>query len=522
MRKDLRQLRGLVVAHRWFRHGADWAFHGDIGSKALKRITERLASELSGRNLSDEWSVFTRSHVLKGLDVVGIQKLDEASPDPKAKDRQPSALIGLLVPSGFIMDNADVVRALEPLVPRDPGPDDRLMVPQVVKKTNESEIKVWLMRALIVAAFVLITVVAICYGNDSIKRREAMYQAMAEVSGEGSGNQESKGLDKIINILRSPASQRQRKWEAFTAKYCTPTNLPSSDHPDIQRLRTLLPYSDRKDDPWRFAEDKLNEWAQHVGLDAKLSNDATSSDIKSYIKDIVKRLKYRPWLEAELRTNSWFRARSFTGSNVVDDVWRKRAIDLCDQQDEIFVNCAKGIYELLKKWNVQEVNENDIKDRPWFLIHAFFAFLNRERFDMPNENEQSAFDRFVLRLPKTNVLAETDYSFTTSDDIVKALRALTESIQGKTLQPQLNCQSALDTIEREMRYLSWYNEKDKKLKVDKKAAFAGNDAQEYLKIDKRLEQLGRLESQSGPINEFVERFRKGARHEEAKTHDSSH
>ncbi len=516
MRKGVKQLEGLVFAHRWFRYGEDWAFHADIGSDGLKKLKKKFTPELTGREgrLTNVWSIVQAKDVLRGLDVVAIHKLDEECPDPKADKRQSSILIGMFVPSEFKMPEDDVIRALEPLMPNRPGRDDRLKVPQIARTKDENKKKVWLMRALVGAAIALMAVVVICHGQDFDNNRTAMYQAMREITGTESQTQESRGLFKRIkNRLQPSTTDRQQIWEDFTSIYCKPENLPDGHHPDISRLRTLLPPNERKDDPWREALTILDDWAQFAGLGSRLTTGSGTNEITAHIKDIVARLQYRPWFEDQLRTDADFRMNSFTGTNIVDKEWRDHAIRLCDPPDRLIEDSARQVFTLLAKWDVQEVKEADIQDRPWFVIHAFFAFLNRERFVMPGEDEQTAFDMFISRLPATNVLASTKYTFSTSGHLETALRDLIEGIQGKILHTRLDFNSALARIDQAMNYDNWYKTDYPRLRDAavlrlKEIRTSVNDA-EFRRLTERIDLLqgGDEKSMSAEITDYVERFK---------------
>jgi hypothetical protein len=483
MKGSASKMVGLVFAHRWFPDGADWAYHHGIGGDMLRVLAQALDEELSNRQLltSTEWRTFRIKSRIRGIDLAGIHKLDAACQDPKA--RKPSILVAVLISADVTMSPERIAQLLGQHVPTNPGVNEHFQLKSIMNKKNS--MRIWLMRALLVAAIVAFALVFHSIGqqSDEDQRRIALYGAMQDLTG----------------------ASRENSWGAFVDRYCAPADSLEGHHPDLVRLRSLLPRRERNEQRRLLTEKTLNDWARHVGLENTLNNP-TSGEIESQLKAIVAQLDYRQWFEGQLRADSLFRTKSFTGSNSVADTWRARAVRLCDAQDVLLADYARTVYGLLKKWDVREVHEADVGDRPWFVIHALFAFLNRERFDLPAKEEQTAYELFVSRLPATNVLSKTDYSFSANRDVDRLLQELIESIRGE-LVGGMDFSSALASIEEAMDYSAWRDVEVDRLLLRRQGATDAEFRRLTLIIERMRDRDG--SSEDAAINEFVRRFQVG-------------
>jgi len=213
-----------------------------------------------------------------------------------------------------------------------------------------------------------------------------------------------------------------------------------------------------------------------------------------------------------------FRRTFCIGSVGVDRELRKHPLALSNSMASLAswqVEYAKPLYELMADWDVGEVVPGDVQQRPWFVIQAFCAFVNRERFQSKAGN--SPYDQFVSRLPTTNVLHKADYDISSKRVVDNALTELVTAISGTRPSLRLDSASAAARLQDSLDYDAWLKDREAKLqqvmdvarnkKDDESAAAAAWRAREQLDA---LKDVARSDTskEEEDIAAFVARFKR--------------
>ena len=509
-----RNMYGCILAHRWFSDGEGWAYHPDL-KPILAVLAEQLAPILGRRQELREsaWQPFRLS--VPGGMLLGIHKRDDNCADLRARGRSPSILVAIYLPGPSAQLEVSWESLLEAYVPQTSGPDIRMRIKEAGMKTKIYRWRKWLMRALVLAIPLSIVAFAVVRGQQN-----PFKDARSEVRDE---------MKKLLEQTRAGVpdawdnSTEKAKWDAFASVYCM-SDLPiDSAHPDAYWAKILIPLPEKirnadLQPQWRDYVGQLNEWAQHRGRPQTLSpTHPSSADASALLKEIVATLDYSAWLCREMAGNPEFRRGMCTGREPVVEDLRARAIAAgpkTNPQATWQVDYARACINLLAAWNVQEVTRRDVEDRPWFVLQAFFAFLNRERFE-PLDAVQTIEAQFVSRLPATNALHEVHYNVDSEAAVKQGMVALITKLTGTMPEPSIDLGSAVGRIGDSMKYDTWFSQRDELVKGLKDKQRVAWDAQDYYAAGIIAKDLSAYEVDPAVVgtnpamDEFIDRFKEG-------------
>ena len=505
---------GCVLAHRWFSDGEGWAYHPDI-KPMLPGLAAQLAPVLNRRQELNEsaWQPFRLD--VPGGRLLGIHKRDDNCADQRARGRSPSILVAIYLSGPPAQGELPWESLLEAYMPQSSGPDIRMRIEEASVKTKNRWRK-WLMKALVLAVPLSIIAFAVVWGQ------------LNPISKSLYDEQVKDGMRELLEQTRAGVpdawvnSTQKAKWDAFTSVYCRPNLHIQSAHPDAYWAKALLPTSENTglpDNPsvWSDYVALLNAWAEHRGLAQTLSVHSSGAEATALLREIVATLDYSAWLCHEMAGNPEFRKGMCTGREPVVEDLRARAIAAgpkTNPQATWQIDYARACFNLLEAWNVKEVTQRDIEERPWFVLQAFFAFLNRERFE-PQGEVHTLEAQFVSRLPATNALHEMKYNVDSQETIKQGLAALITKLTGTMPETSIDLGSAVGRIGDSMKYDTWFSQRDelvKGLKAKQRAALA---VQDYQGAGQIAEELLAYEVDPAAVgtnhamDEFIGRFKGG-------------
>lgn len=499
---------GCILAHRWFSDGEGWAYHPDI-KPMLPVLAEQLAPVLTRRQSLPEsaWQSF-RLEVPGGM-LLGIHKRDDNCADQRARGRVPSILVAIYLSGPPAPGELPWKSLLGAHVPQSSGPNIRMRLEEARVKTINRWRK-WFMRALVLA--VLLSVIAFVAVRGQEEKRFELRDGMQKVLEQTRGG-----------VPGTWVKGRQATWwKAFASVYCISDRPAESAHPDAHWAKSLLPpttnMSFRYGQPqWRHYTKQLNDWSKHLRLAQILTVHSSGAEAVALLQEIVSTLDYSTWLRREMDGNPELRKNMCTGREPVVEELRARAIAAgpkINPQAIWQVAYAQACFKLLDAWNVREVIPLDVDERPWFVIQAFFAFLNRERFE-PLDEVHTLEAQFVRRLPATNVLHEMKYNVDNEEAVKQGLAALIMKLTGRMPGTSVDLSSAVGRIGDSMNYDTWFHQRDgliQGLKEKQRAAIADKD---YLTAGRIAEECLAYEVKPSAVgthpamDEFISRFKEG-------------
>lgn len=505
---------GCILAHRWFSDGEGWAYHPEL-KPVLSDLAENLAVVLSRRQELREsaWQPF-RQNVPGGM-LLGIHKRDDNCPDLRARGRSPSILVAIYLPGPSAQLEVSRESLLEAYVPQTSGPDIRMRIKEAGMKTKINRWRKWLMRALVLAIPLSLIAFAVVRGQSH---------------GEYKRFELRDGMRGVLEQTRAGVAdtwvdgKQETWWDVFASVYCM-SDLPNdSAHPDAYWAKNLLPPPENMGRPylqpqWRHYTGQINIWAEHRGLPQNMSARSSGPEAVALLKEIVATLDYSTWLRHEIESNPEFRRNICTGRAPVVEELRARAIAAgfrTNPQATWQIKYAQACFKLLEAWNVQEVIPRDVEERPWFVIQAFFAFLNRERFGALDD-VHTLDAQFARRLPATNALHEVQYNVDSQEAVNHGLTVLITQLTGKVPETSLDyLGSGYGRIGDDMKYDTWLGRRDELVKELEKKRDAAALAQDYSVSGQIQAELLRYNVEHAAVGEnpvlddFIQRFKSGS------------
>jgi hypothetical protein len=134
-----------LVMHRWFKRGADWAFHSSLDS-SVQRISESLTDQFKERERAGFADNAFKVPYGRGY-LIGVHRLDTECQDPLAVQRRPTILAAAVAEGDVSNDYHQLIQAKVELLtfPQNSGPRSDFEVEIVERYFHESPIKVVLM-----------------------------------------------------------------------------------------------------------------------------------------------------------------------------------------------------------------------------------------------------------------------------------------------------------------------------------------------------------------------------------------